>query len=65
LTGLHPLIVAAHFMVSIGLITVAVVLLVRAQEADDRPVAFKLPNQSIIGMRIHIWLALWLSELEP
>lgn len=58
LTGLHPLIVAAHFMVSIGLITVAVVLLVRAQEANDRPVALQVAKPIHIGMRIHIWLAL-------
>jgi cytochrome c oxidase assembly protein subunit 15 len=35
LTGLNPLTVAAHFLVSIGLITVAVVLLWRAQETGD------------------------------
>ena len=58
LTGLHPLIVAAHFMVSIGLITVAVVLLVKAQEANDRPVALQVAKPIHIGMRIHIWLAL-------
>ncbi len=58
LTGLHPLIVAAHFMVSIGLITVAVVLLVKAQEANDRPVTLQVAKPIHIGMRIHIWLAL-------
>lgn len=58
LTGLHPLIVAAHFMVSIGLITVAVILLVKAQEADDRPVALQVAKPIDLGMRIHIWLAL-------
>lgn len=58
LTGLHPLIVAAHFMVSIGLIMVAVVLLVKAQEANDRPVALQVAKPIHIGMRIHIWLAL-------
>ena len=35
LTGLNPLTVAAHFLVSIGLIAVAVVLLWRAQESSD------------------------------
>ena len=58
LTGLHPLIVAAHFMVSIGLITVAVILLVKAQEADDRPVSLQVAKPIDLGMRIHIWLAL-------
>jgi heme a synthase len=58
LTGLHPLIVAAHFMVSIGLITVAVILLVRAQEPDDRPVSLQVAKPIHIGMRFHIWLAL-------
>jgi cytochrome c oxidase assembly protein subunit 15 len=58
LTGLHPLIVAAHFMVSIGLITIAVMLLVKAQEGYDRPVALQVAKPIHIGMRIHIWLAL-------
>ena len=58
LTGLHPLIVAAHFMVSIGLITVAVILLVKAQEAGDRPVSLQVARPIDLGMRIHIWLAL-------
>ena len=58
LTGLHPLIVAAHFMVSIGLITVAVILLVKAQEANDRPVSLQVARPIDLGMRIHIWLAL-------
>jgi len=58
LTGLHPLIVAAHFMVSIGLITVATMLLVRAQEANDRPVVLQVARPIDIGMRIHIWLVL-------
>lgn len=58
LTGLHPLIVAAHFMVSIGLITVAVILLVRAQEANDKPVSLQVAKPINLGMRIHIWLAL-------
>ena len=58
LTGLHPLIVAAHFMVSIGLITIAVALLVKAQEVNDRPVTLQVAKQIHIGMRIHVWLAL-------
>ena len=58
LTGLHPLIVAAHFIVSIGLITVAVMLLVRAQESSDKPIALQVARPIDAGMRIHIWLAL-------
>lgn len=58
LTGLHPLTVAAHFMVSIGLIAVAVVLLVKAREPDDKPVHAQVAPQIAIGMRIHIALAL-------
>jgi heme a synthase len=58
LTGLHPLTVAAHFMVSIGLITVAQVLLIKAQEPDDAPVINLVPAAVSAGMRVHIWLAL-------
>lgn len=58
LTGLHPLTVAAHFMVSIGLITVAQVLLTKAQEPDDAPVINLVPAAVSVGMRVHIWLAL-------
>jgi len=35
LTGLNPLTVAAHFLVSIGLIAMALILLWRAQESTD------------------------------
>lgn len=58
LTGLHPLIVAAHFIVSIGLISVATVLLVRAQEPNDTPVALQVAKPIAIGMQIQLWLAL-------
>ena len=58
LTGLNPLIVAAHFMVSIGLITVATVLLVKAQESSDKPVALQVAKPIAIGIRVHIVLAL-------
>lgn len=58
LTGLHPLTVAAHFMVSIGLITLAQILLTKAQEPDDAPVVSLVPRAFAIGMRVHIWLAL-------
>lgn len=58
LTGLHPLTVAAHFMVSIGLITLAQTLLTKAKESDDAPVVSLVPKAIAIGMRVHIWLAL-------
>ena len=58
LTGLHPLTVAAHFMVSIGLITLAQILLTKAKESDDAPVVSLVPKAIAIGMRVHIWLAL-------
>ena len=58
LTGLHPLIVAAHFLVSIGLITIATHLLVKSQEIDDRPVSLQIAGPIAVGMRLHIWLAL-------
>ena len=58
LTGLNPLTVAAHFMVSIGLITVAQVLLTKSQETDDGPVTPLVPSPVALGMRVHLWLAL-------
>lgn len=58
LTGLNPLTVAAHFMVSIGLITLATILLVKAQEPNDVPVSRQVANPIALGMRLHIWLAL-------
>jgi cytochrome c oxidase assembly protein subunit 15 len=57
LTGLYPLIVAAHFMVSIGLITIAVMLLVKAQESGDSA-ALQVARPINVGMRVHVWLAL-------
>jgi len=57
LTGLNPLIVAAHFMVSIGLITIATMLLVKAQETGESA-SLQVARPINIGMRVHIWLAL-------
>lgn len=57
LTGLNPLIVAAHFMVSIGLITVASLLLVKAQEPDGAA-SLQVAKPINFGMRVHICLAL-------
>jgi len=58
LTGLNPLIVAAHFMVSIGLITLATTLLVKAQEVNDDPVTAQVAKPIKLGMKIHLLLAL-------
>ena len=58
LTGLNPLIVAAHFIVSIGLITLATTLLVKAQEINDKPVSAQVAKPIKIGMEIHLLLAL-------
>ena len=58
LTGLNPLTVAAHFMVSIGLITLATILLVKAKEPNDLPIRLQVAKPINIGMTIHIWLAL-------
>jgi cytochrome c oxidase assembly protein subunit 15 len=58
LTGLNPLTVAAHFMVSIGLITLATILLVKAKEPNDVPIRLQVAKPINIGMTIHIWLAL-------
>jgi len=57
LTGLHPLIVAAHFVVSIGLITIATMLLVKAQESGDAA-SLQVARPINVGMRVHVWLAL-------
>jgi cytochrome c oxidase assembly protein subunit 15 len=63
LTGLNPLTVAAHFLVSIGLITLATMLLVTAQESNDTPVSRQVAGPIEIGMRVHIWIALALIAL--
>jgi cytochrome c oxidase assembly protein subunit 15 len=55
---LNPLIVAAHFIVSIGLITLATTLLVKAQEINDKPVSAQVAKPIKIGMEIHLLLAL-------
>ena len=62
LTGLHPLIVAAHFMVSIGLITIATMLLVKAQESGDAT-SLQVARPINVGMRVHVWLALTVIAL--
>lgn len=44
LTGLHPLTVGAHFLVSIGLIAVCVALVARSGDPGDQPVNFVVPR---------------------
>ena len=44
LTGLNPLTVAAHFLVSMAIIAGCVLLVVRSGEADDRPLARLVPR---------------------
>lgn len=58
LTGLNPLIVAAHFMVSIGLISLATILLVKAQESNDKPVILQVAKPIKVGIQVHLFLAL-------
>lgn len=58
LTNLNPLIVAAHFLVSIGLIAVAFVLLWRSRETTDEPATLVVHPAIALGVRIHTVLAL-------
>lgn len=44
LTGLHPLTVAAHFLVSIGLVAACAALVVRSGEDGDRPLHWLVPK---------------------
>ena len=47
LTGLHPLTVAAHFLVSVGLVAACVALVVRSGEEGDRPLRWLVPKPVI------------------
>lgn len=44
LTGLHPATVAAHFLVSMGLVAACVALVVRSGEPGDRPIHWTSPR---------------------
>lgn len=44
LTGLNPFTVAAHFLVSIGLVAACVALVVRSGETGDRPISWLVPS---------------------
>ena len=58
LTKLHPLTVAAHFLVSIGLITVAYTLYWRARETGYKTFTLNTPELFRRGTQLHTWLAL-------
>ena len=59
LTGLHPLIVSAHFLVSMGLVTAAVVLVARSGDAGDQPVTYLAPKP----VRFLTWLLVSVAAL--
>ena len=58
LTNLNPLIVAAHFLLSIGLIAVAQVLLWRSRETTDEVATLVVHPAIAHGVRVHTVLAL-------
>ena len=58
LTKLHPATVAAHFLVSIGLITIAYNLYWRAQETGDQNFKLTVPSAFRLGAKLHTALAL-------
>ena len=51
LTGLHPAIVSAHFLLSIVLVAAAVVLLARSGDPDDQPIRYLAP----LPVRVLAW----------
>ena len=65
LTGLNPLTVGAHFLVSIALISLAVVLLWRARESGATQVKAKQPISPIVsrGLQLQLGLALTVITL--
>ena len=52
LTGLNPLIVSAHFLVSMGLVTAAVALVARSGDPGDQPIVYLAPRP----VRFLTWL---------
>ena len=58
LTGLNPLVVAAHFLLSIGLIAVAVSLHWRAHEDSDGIAQPLVAKPIYVANRVQTWLAL-------
>lgn len=58
LTGLNPISVASHFLLSMGLITVANRLLFRAQENEDGPILNRVHPALALGITFQTYLAL-------
>lgn len=52
LTGLHPLTVSAHFLVSMGLVAAAVALVAKSGDPGERPVKYLAPK----SVRMLTWL---------
>ncbi len=52
LTGLHPLIVAAHFLVSLAIVALVTVLLWRSGEPGDQPVVAVVRREIRWGVRV-------------
>ncbi|MBM3669131.1 MAG: heme A synthase [Actinobacteria bacterium] len=48
LTGLHPTIVAAHFLVSIALVAACVALVARSGEPGDQPIVWTAPRPVVV-----------------
>ncbi|MGY9079370.1 MAG: heme A synthase [Actinomycetales bacterium] len=59
LTGLHPLIVSAHFLLSMVLVTAAVVLVARSGDLGDQPVVHLAPSP----VRFLTWLMVSVAAL--
>lgn len=57
LTQLNPLVVAAHFLLSIGLITLAQILLWRSKQQTDKPATLVVHPAIALGVKIHTLLA--------
>ena len=52
LTGLHPAIVSAHFLVSMALVAAAVALVAKSADPDDSPILYLAPA----AVRILTWI---------
>ena len=52
LTGLHPVTVSAHFLLSMILVAAAVALVARSSDPDDQPIVYLAPK----AVRVLTWL---------
>ena len=59
LTGLHPAIVSAHFILSILLVTVSMVLLLRSGDPGDQPIRFLAPR----AVRVWTWVLVGITSV--